>query len=350
MRARIGLRRAGIVPGFSPVSTSNPSPNPPTNETAPTDDVRLNESTNNVPESSSAPAPSSSIPPTDNSDKDQLDEDPDSRYERLLREEISAHRSRKPKHPITECDILEAFEKGEEGVDIVQLKCVAYDWEWARDFEGQWERESGEKVKWRETDGAGEREGVEMGDEREGRSANSNSKTKKSQGGGRTRGTSSVTARRRSARTIANTRGKGQEQADQDVDSPGTLSHNGPIDDHRVVATAREVLPFSQIPPQPVASLESLTSSSSVSMSTTPTSPGLRSPLNSASRDTLMNPGPTDSNSGLDDGDGGGGGGGGASDIDDGYLSYASEEEMEMGNRNLDDLSGSTDWKNRDVA
>jgi hypothetical protein len=111
-----------------------------------------------------------------------LDEDPDSRYERLLREEISAHRSRKPKHPITEHDILEAFERGEEGVDIVQLKCVAYDWEWARDFEGRWER--GERAKWWEADGAGEGEG----DESEGESRKP--KKKSSQRGGQTQDTS----------------------------------------------------------------------------------------------------------------------------------------------------------------
>ena len=89
------------------------------------------------------------------------------------------------------------------------------------------------------------------------------------------------------------------------------------------------VLPFSQISPRPVASLKPLTSSLSISISTTPASSALRPPVNLGSGDT-QNPSSTDS----DDG------GGGVGDIDDGYLSYASEEEMDIGSGNLDDSMG----------
>jgi hypothetical protein len=64
-------------------------------------------------------------------------------------------------------------------------------------------------------------------------------------------------------------------------------------------------------------------------MMTTPASSALRPQLNPESGNT-RNPSSTDS----DDG------GGGVGDIDDGYLSYASEEEMDIGSGNLDDSMG----------
>ncbi|RXW12949.1 hypothetical protein EST38_g12906 [Candolleomyces aberdarensis] len=315
MRARIGLRKAGIVPGSSSTSTS--SSNSPTSETH-DDDVGADDSTNNV--STSPPSSSTTVPSAEHSTstspthQEQSDEDPDARYERLLHEEISAHRSRKPRHPITEHDILEALNRGEEGVDIVQLKCVAYDWEWVRDFEGRWER--GERGKWWEGDDAGDDE-EETGEGRDEASV-------KRQRADRTRSTLAVDqgALRRSGRTVTNARARGQVQAEQDA---GAHEHI----DTRGEATTAVAL---QLPPQPVPNAPP-TSPQSIAASTT-------GPLDPASRPSEMNLGTARFSSEQDEGGG---------DIDDGYLSYVSEaEEMEMGSGGLDSLSDLTDLEGGD--
>ncbi|KAJ2930330.1 hypothetical protein H1R20_g6790, partial [Candolleomyces eurysporus] len=284
MRARIGLRKAGIVPGSSTGETHE-------------DGVGAGDSTN----PSSAEDSSSTSPPH----QDQSDEDPDERYERLLQKEVSAHRSCKPHHPITERDILEALNRGEEGVDIVQLKCVAYDWEWVRDFEGRWDK--GERGKWWEVAGR-----TDKGRDR------AYVKTKRV----KTRSTVSAT----------NGRARSQSQVERDVGAGEISTANGPIDNHGEATMA----PLSsQLPPLPTPSLPHNGSPTGSPSIATPALSGQASSqqgsLDPASRSGEMNVRTAGSSS--------------EDDIDDGYLSYVSEAE---GGGGLDVLSDLTDLEDGD--